>query len=225
MDILNQGEKKKEITKFIICTRDYSGLGFAKILLDGNTGRGNPRENREPVEVILAVKPKDTEDDMERFDMVGEGMVEKVGLEEIFKIRKEYKDFLWVFDGNHNSEYADLLRSEGFTVFGGDSLTDKMEHDRSFGMSLIEKAGLDSPPSTEFQDKADALAFLDENYFKAYVFKPDEPNEEQGWCTTAPENDNDEKANREIYEYLESTTDEAEDVADVLRNLIIKYSL
>jgi predicted phosphate transport protein (TIGR00153 family) len=30
---------------------------------------------------------------------------------------------------------------------------------------------------------------------------------------------------KEIYEYLESTTDEAEDVADVLRNLIIKYSL
>jgi predicted phosphate transport protein (TIGR00153 family) len=30
---------------------------------------------------------------------------------------------------------------------------------------------------------------------------------------------------KEIYEYLETTTDKAEDVADVLRNLIIKYSL
>ena len=31
--------------------------------------------------------------------------------------------------------------------------------------------------------------------------------------------------NKEIYEYLETTTDKAEDVADVLRNLLIKYSL
>lgn len=30
---------------------------------------------------------------------------------------------------------------------------------------------------------------------------------------------------KEIYEYLETTTDKAEDVADVLRNLLIKYSL
>ncbi len=31
--------------------------------------------------------------------------------------------------------------------------------------------------------------------------------------------------NKEIYEYLERTTDKAEDAADVLRNLLIKYSL
>ena len=31
--------------------------------------------------------------------------------------------------------------------------------------------------------------------------------------------------NKEIYEYLETTTDKAEDAADVLRNLLIKYSL
>lgn len=30
---------------------------------------------------------------------------------------------------------------------------------------------------------------------------------------------------KEIYEYLETTTDKAEDVADVLRSLLIKYSL
>lgn len=30
---------------------------------------------------------------------------------------------------------------------------------------------------------------------------------------------------KEIYEYLETTTDKAEDVADILRNLVIKYSL
>jgi uncharacterized protein Yka (UPF0111/DUF47 family) len=30
---------------------------------------------------------------------------------------------------------------------------------------------------------------------------------------------------KEIYEYLETTTDKAEDVADVLRSFLIKYSL
>ena len=202
--------KENRITKFIICTEDCSGLGFAKMLLDGNTSRGKPREERAQTEVILAVSPKDNEDDLERLDMVGQGMVPKEDFDYIFGKRKEYREWAWIFDMNILSSQAEQLRTEGFYVFGGHGLTDKMEHDRAFGVQLVDKAGLDSPPTKEFKNKAEATTFMDENSEKAYIFKPDEPDDEKGWVTTVPGNDNDVKANREIYDYLESVEGDGE---------------
>lgn len=182
-------EEEEKISKFIIVTQDYSGLGFAKILQD------------EGADVILATKPKEDEDNLEAFEIVGNGIVDKEDLDYLFKNREKYKDCLWWFDQNHNYEIADTLRKEGFYVLGGHELTYKMEHDRDFGIDLIKKAGLVSPPSFEFDTAEEGMEFLDKNYDTAYVCKPDEPNEKE-WVTTCPENDNNIKANREIYNYL-----------------------
>lgn len=197
------GAKKSMFSKFIVVTQDYSGLGFATMLQDESDGLGDPRKPKQPIEVILAYKPKDDEDDELGFNQVGEGMVEKEELDELFKKRFKYRDYAWIWDGNHHSDMADKLRSEGFAVLGGHQLADKMEHDRNFGLSLIEKAGLTTPEYKEFKDVAEGISFLEENEEIAYVFKPDEPDN-RAWVTTCPDSDHDTQANLEIRKFLES---------------------
>jgi len=199
----NKTEKKEEaITKFIIATQDCSGYGFAKMLQDQVDGRGASRRDKGSVEdVIMAILPKEKEEEEEKLYRVGDDVVQKMPLEKLFSRRKDYKDYLWVFDMNFGSEMADKLREEGFYVIGGHELTDKLEHDREYGLSLVKKAGLAEPPSKKFSDIASGLEFLDANEMIAYVFKPDEPDD-HAWVTTTPDNDNDIQANRELYRFL-----------------------
>lgn len=184
----------KPIKKWIIVTPDYSGLGWAKMISD------------EGLDVILATKPKKDEDNLPAFRTVGSGMVKKASFDDVFKNRNDYRDCAFIFDGNHNAEDADKLRTEGFTVIGGHKFTDWLEHNREYGLSIVEKAGLVTPPSFDFTDVKKGIQFLEQNEDKAYVFKPDEPDNE-AWVTTTPDNDNDLKANEEMRRFLESQTD------------------
>lgn len=181
----------ERINKWIVVTPDYSGLGWAKILAD------------EEHEVILATKPKEKEDNLKAFKTVGDGIIEKESLDDVMKSRKEYKDYGFIWDGNHNPEDADKLRKEGFNVIGGHKFTDWLEHNREFGLSIVQKAGLTTPPSFEFTDIKRGLDFLEKNEDKSYVFKPDEPDSES-WVTTTPDHDNDLKANLEMRRFLSS---------------------
>jgi phosphoribosylamine-glycine ligase len=191
-----------KLTKFILCSQELSGYGFAKMLLDESTGRGQARRNEGNVdEVILAISPKEDEDDFEHLDKVGDGVVQKMELEECFKNRKDYKTHLWVFDMNFGHEMADTLRKEGYFVIGGQEFTDKLEHDREYGLSLVEKAGIKQPTSHTFNDIQSGLDLIDSDPLIAWVFKPDEPDNES-WVTTTPDSDNDEQANREMYRFL-----------------------
>ena len=177
--------------KFILCSQSLDGYGLAVLLVkEGN-------------EVILATQFRDDDEDSDKGEWIGSGIVEQMPLEDVFKKRKEYSDFAWWFDYNFGSEMADTLRKEGFLVKGGEELSDKLEHDRLFGISIIERAGLESPPYHEFTTNEEGMALLDENPDTAFVLKPDEPDE-AAWVTTVPNNEIDEKANREIYSFLES---------------------
>ena len=201
-------ESKKSLgvfSKFVIVSEDASGFGFAQMLQSGATGRGNPREPQK-TKVIFALIPKEDEEDLEALEKVGEGIVDLADFEDIWKDRKSYKDYLFIWDQNHNSDKAEQLRKEGFTVFGGLKLSDDMEHDRDFGLSLIKKTGLPLPEFKLFNDKEAGLKYLDENEDIAFVFKPDEPDG-KSWVTTCPDHDNDVKANREIYNFLKSQPD------------------
>jgi len=98
--IIKIPEKKKDkITKFIIVSQDTSGEGWAKILISGAAGRGNPREEHN-TEVIFSLAPKDDEEDLEQIEKVGEGIMERIPFEDLFKQRNKYKDWLWIFDQN-----------------------------------------------------------------------------------------------------------------------------
>lgn len=174
---------------FIIVTKDHSGLGWAKLCIDDG------------YKAIYATKINDDDEHEEEFNLAGNGIVPKIELDKLFKERNKYKDAYWLWDGNYNFKEAEQLRAEGFKVFGGQELTDKMEHDRHFGTQIVEKAGLKTPPTQEFSTIEEGLKFLDENKDKAFVFKPDDGSE--GCFTTyVPDSVKKEAANRELYSYM-----------------------
>lgn len=177
---------------FVIVTEDYSGLGWAKKLME------------EDEQVVLATKPGDDEDDKKLYDEVGHGWVPKLALDEAIKKLKSDKTY-WIFAENHLTKVADQLRKEGQKVFGTSELSEKMEHDRAFGVKVAKDAGLDSPENKEFKTIEEGLKFLDANPDKAYVFKPDDA--EFNRLTHVPGRERSSDANRETYNYLKHLTE------------------
>ena len=88
--------------RFIVVTRDYSGLGFAVRLQD------------EGHEVILATSPSEEDQAdpgrMQCFNLVGQGMVEKAPLSDVFAARADHKESYWIWDHNHSVEQNETLR-------------------------------------------------------------------------------------------------------------------
>ena len=179
--------------KFIIATRDYAGLGFAIRLRD------------EGHDVILATNPsQDDRTEAQRwqaYELVGRGLVEKASLTDLMAKRESLTDYTWVWDFNHSVEENELLRSEGFRVFGGGSHADCMEHDRSACLDFASKYGLQAPPSFPFTDSAEAIRFVEEHPNTAYVFKPDEG---ANYETFLPDSEDPSDANLELRMHLAS---------------------
>ncbi len=187
-------EKEQDETtvtkKFIIVTKDFSGLGWAKRFQD------------EGADVIVAYELDKDDEKKDEAKKMGEGMFEVVDFKTIFKDRDSYTDHLWLFDMNIFSEEATTLRNEEFVVFGGQELSDKLEHDRNFATDTMEEYGLESPPTEEFQSIKEGLAFLEQNPDKAYVFKPDDSD--GSWSTFVPDSEKDISANEELRTYMNS---------------------
>src|SRR3954447_26862103 len=116
--------------KFVIATRDYAGLGFAIRLRD------------EGHQVILATNPsREDRADPERwsaYELVGRDLVDKATLTDVMSRRESMRDFVWLWDFNHSVEQNELLRSEGFSVFGGREHANCMEHDRAACLEFAE---------------------------------------------------------------------------------------
>lgn len=185
------------IKKFIIATATFSGLGFAQRLVD------------EGCEVIIMYEiTAEEHGDKAKFGkLVGKGMINRMTVEELWPTRGQYRDWYWLFDQNHLEDQSMALRKEGFKhVFGSTTLTNKMEFDREFGVSLTDKAGLKSPPTHEFKTIEEGIDFLDQNEEKAYVFKPNK--DENGWETYCPDSEKDVDANEEIHDYMDALSRE-----------------
>lgn len=187
------GKKKPEKVEkdcFIVVTKDMSGLGWAKKLMD------------EGYDVLMAVKyPEEMEDDeLEKLQSVGDGIVPIEDLDDVMKDRKEYKSYFWIFDQNHYWEEGEILRKEGFKVLGGSKLAYDMENDREFGVDLVHQAGIETPETEEFSTPEDGIAFLEENGDRAFVFKPN--SEDSGWKTYVPDSEKAPAANEELRTYL-----------------------
>lgn len=177
--------------QFIICTQDWGGLGWAKMLQD------------EGFHVLVAAEPQDNEQDLEGFNQVGKGIVPVFTMKSIFKNRADFRNAYWLFDQNKLTDYATKLRAEGFNVFGGQELSQKMEEDRNYAAEVAKQYGLMPPPTFEFFDIQSGLNFLSQNPQNAYVFKPDViENTEQKYLTYVPNNPKDELANKELYTYM-----------------------
>ena len=190
--------KQKSLTLFpdrkkpmiVIMTKDYSGLGWAKLCLDA----GYPS-------VLVYNKPEDLEED-EQYDLAGTGIVPKMSLEDFMKTRKSFKNAYIFWDGNHSPDEGETLHKEGFKVLGGTQFTYDLENDRHYGTEIAKSSGVRPPDTFEFSTKEDGIQFLDENSEKAYVFKPDEG---VGTYTTyVPDAYKSRKANRELWDYLDA---------------------
>lgn len=154
---------KKEQRKFILVTNDWSGNGFAIAEIQKNGS-----------EVIGAYQPKEDidPDKKDAYEIQGDGLYETFKLEKIMKNREEYRDWYWIFDGNHNCEEGEILRKEGFKVWGGSQFQYDLENDREYGLDFASEAGLISPPHEEFTSPEDGVNFLESNEDVAYVVKP-----------------------------------------------------
>ena len=182
---------------FIIVTKDFSGLGFAVMLLE----EGN--------EVIVAYKNDDLKAGEKRtYENVGKNLVEKFPLEDVLKSRRKFKDAYWIFDQNIHEGVADALHKEGFKVFGGSKFMEKMEHDRSFAVDFMKQSGLDIPDTHEFSNLPEGIAFLEQNPDDAFVYKPDET--EEAWQTFVPSSWEDDQANHELLLYMKTVKDTGE---------------
>jgi len=187
--------KPKE-KKFIIATADYSGYGFTKIITE------------EGYDALLAFKYLDEAEpkDIEVYEKIGEGVIEKVPLDDLMDKRYQFRDWYWIFDQNYLPEESEKLKKEGFKVLGGGKLSHQLENDRKLGADVVKKYGFALPETKEFSSIEEGLAFLDENPEKAYVYKPDGRTEAH--TTYVPDNEDDEEAHEELYRYMESLTED-----------------
>ena len=163
--------------KFVIASAYYSGLGFAIRLQD------------EGHDVLLAVGEPDDRRRSENYALVGNGIVPKRPLREVIADRRNFRDWIFVWDENHSVAENEVLRAEGFRVFAGGKYADSMEHDRQACVELVGRYGLRPPPSFAFETVDEALRFLDQqaDTDAAYVFKPDRGETHETWIPLAAE--------------------------------------
>lgn len=208
----------KSKPQVILVTKDFSGLGWAEICVKNGYSTLLAIKTEEATEydklsqkaeltVEELARVSELEDILEKIDLVGDGMMDKILLDDLMAKREKFRDAFWIWDGNHNYKEGELLRKEGFrNIFGGTELTYKMENDRNFGVSIAEKAGLPTPDTHEFSSIDEGLAFLEQNTDKAYVFKPDDG--EGAYATYVPDSIKDEEAHQELVVYMQSLPDE-----------------
>jgi phosphoribosylamine-glycine ligase len=175
--------------QFIIATSYFAGLGFALRLID------------EGHDVLVAYRGIDDRRAAGCYELVGNGLVEKIPLRDAIAARDRYRDAYWVWDENHSVDENELLRAEGFKVFGGGRYADTMEHDRDACLAFVEKHGLTPPPSFAFENPKAALPFLEEHPDTAYVYKPDRG---ENYETFLPQSELAADANLELRQHLRS---------------------
>ncbi len=180
--------------QFVIVTKDFSGLGWAKVL----------QSEGEDVCIATDYASEDDPDFRKRMKRVGEGWVDVLSLSEaLTKYRTDAT--YWVMAENCFPEFVAKLRAADQKVFPPNfELGEKLEHDRSMATDLATEAGLAPPETHEFSTVDEACAFLDDNPDTAYVFKPD--SSEFNYMTFVPVRKDDTDANREVYTYLEHLT-------------------
>lgn len=73
------------------------------------------------------------------------------------------KEGLIIFDDIGWGKEQDKLRKEGYNVFGGSEIADKIEMDREFGQKIFKKYGLNTVPLKDFDDMEDSIHFIQKN--------------------------------------------------------------
>jgi phosphoribosylamine-glycine ligase len=175
--------------QFVFPTAFFAGLGFAMRLQE---------EGHDVVLAPCGINDRRMED---RYALIGKGILPKQPLADVIRDRERYRDAIWVWDENHSVRENELLRAEKFQVLGGGAWSDRMEHDRDACLAFVARYGLQPPPSYGFNDRGEALRFLDQHPNTAYVFKPDRGENFETWL---PLSEQDHDANIELRHHLRS---------------------
>lgn len=175
--------------RFVIATLHFAGLGFALRLVE------------EGHEVLVADAGTDDRRLEAEYALVGRGLVDRHSLTDIVRERARFRDAYWIWDENHSVDANELLRAEGFRVFGGGRYPDRMEHDRDACLAFVGAHGLQPPPSRAFTDHAAALRFLEQHPDVAFVYKPDVGETFETWL---PQAEAPAEANLELRQHLRS---------------------
>jgi phosphoribosylamine--glycine ligase len=87
-------------------------------------------------------------------------------------------DEVVLFDMSGMGRIADSLRSQGIPVFGGSKFADKLEHDREFGLQMMQKSNIKVPDTHNFDvgEWSEARNFIKRAGDDRYVFKPSGDN-------------------------------------------------
>ncbi|MFH6769970.1 phosphoribosylamine--glycine ligase [Gaetbulibacter aquiaggeris] len=141
-------EKQTQTRKFLFVSRWGESLDIVNSI------------NAEGNEVKLYIEDKPSKE-------IGYGFVDKVTHWEKFI---DWADII-IFDYTGYGKIASQLRSSGKLVIGGTEYTDRLELDRNFGQSELQKHKIKVIPSKEFTTFHDAIKYI-ENNPNTYVIKP-----------------------------------------------------
>ena len=143
---------------------------------------------KEGYQVKVYIKNSDEQD-------VYNGLLEKV---DDWKKFIDWADVI-IFDDVGFGSSADNLRKNGKLVIGGSVYTDRLEEDREFGQSEMDRLGMLTLAHWDFSDYNEALKFLKENPGR-YVWKPsgNTPSDMKGILFLGREEDG-----RDIIEMIE----------------------
>ena len=136
-------------------------------------------------------------------------------LADVIADEQEWRDAYWIWDENHSVEENELLRREGYKVFGGGAYADRMEHDRDGCLTFVDRYGLKPPPSFAFDDAGAAAKFVEQHADTAYVYKPDRGENYETWV---PQSHDAGEANLELRAHLRSLRNQSPFVLQELKD-------
>lgn len=177
--------------EFVVVTKDFSGLGWANTL----------QQEGETV-TVMTVFDEDQPDVEKAKERVGSGWL---NVEELST--KGHAGAYWIFAENNFPKEAQQLRKAGAKVFGCSELSERLEHDRDYGVDVAKSCGLESPPTYDFDSLEEGVAFLEQHTDRAFVFKPDDSGG-VNFSTFVPIRSKPKDANRELYNYLSHMKEE-----------------
>lgn len=110
------------------------------------------------------------------------------------------KSGLIIFDDTGYGAIQDRMRKQGYTVFGGSEMGEKLEIDREYGQKMFKECGMKTVELRDFENIDDAAMFVKEN--------PDE------WVIKT------DNGNGKFYSYVGEMKN-GEDVLSLLRNYLL----
>lgn len=99
---------------------------------------------------------------------IGNGFIPRV---EDWEQHMNWADIIVLSDNAYEMHKLEKYHKQGYPIVGANNTGSDLELDRSFGMKVLEKAGLDVIPSQSFDNYNDAIAHVKANP-RRYVSKP-----------------------------------------------------